>query len=68
MNPALYDALNCLSAAVLCAGTDRHDAAEAAFMEASLAAEEAFPEGSPGAASLSVLLDEVREGMQAVAA
>lgn len=57
MNPvALYDALNCLSLAVLRAEAGEHSRAETVLLEASLAAADAFPAGSPEAAALDVLL------------
>lgn len=54
--PALYDALNCASLAVLLAESGDPGQAEAALMEASLAAVDAFPAGSPEAAALGVIL------------
>ncbi len=56
MNPvALYDALNCLSQAVLHGEAGNSGPAEAALMEASLAAVDAFPAGSPESRALGVL-------------
>ncbi len=54
--PALYDALNCASIAVLLAESGDAGQAEAALMEASLAATDAFPAGSPQAAALGIIL------------
>jgi predicted RNA polymerase sigma factor len=54
--PALYDALNCASLAVLLAESGDANRAEAALLEASLAASEAFPVGSPEAEALGVIL------------
>ena len=61
--PALYDALNCASLAVLASegGPARRREAEQAYMEASFAASEAFPPGSPEAAALNVILGAVGE-------
>jgi hypothetical protein len=57
MNPvALYDALNCASLAVLHAESGNLAQAEAALLEASLAAADAFPFGSPEAGALLVIL------------
>lgn len=68
---AFYDALNCMSMAVLLmeGGTPSRVArADHSFLEASLAAAGAFPEGSPEAEALGILLtaisrmDRVTEG------
>ena len=60
MDPvALYDALNCASLAVLAAeGGDVIRAMES-YMEASIAALGAFPDGSPEAEALNVILGAV---------
>lgn len=58
MNPvALYDALNSLSLAVLHAEAGDSDLSAVALLEASVAAADAFPEGSREAEALSVILD-----------
>jgi hypothetical protein len=63
MDPcALYDSLNCLSAAVLLledGSPERAGHAEASLLEASVAAAGAFPEGSPEARALGTLLGAV---------
>lgn len=68
---AFYDALNCMSMAVLLieGGTPSRVArAEHSFLEASVAAADAFPEGSAEAEALRTLLtaidrmDRVTEG------
>jgi len=57
VNPvALYDALNCASLAVLLAESGDAAGAEVPLLEASLAATDAFPAGSPEAAALGVIL------------
>ena len=57
MNPAaLYDALNTASLAVLLAESGDAGQAEAALLEASLAASDAFPAGSPESMALGVIL------------
>lgn len=58
MNPvALYDALNLAASAVLAAECGDSDRAAVALLEASMAAADAFPEGSLRAQALAVLLD-----------
>jgi hypothetical protein len=60
MNPvALYDALNCASFAVVLAEGGNQLKAEEAYMEASFAASDAFPEGSREAQALNVILGAV---------
>jgi predicted RNA polymerase sigma factor len=54
--PALYDALNCASLAVLLAESGDAGHAESTLTEASLAAVDAFPAGSPEAVALGVIL------------
>lgn len=54
--PALYDALNLTSLAVLLAESGDADRAETTLLEASLATSEAFPIGSPEAEALGVIL------------
>ena len=54
--PALYDALNCASLAVLLAESGDPRQAETALLEASAAACEAFPAGSPEAEALGIVL------------
>lgn len=65
MDPvALYDALNCASLAVLLGESGDRRGAEGALMEASQAAVDAFPAGSPEAEALGVILaaaGQVRE-------
>jgi hypothetical protein len=57
VNPvALYDALNCLSLAVLFAESGDTGRSETALLEASVAAGDAFPAGSPEADALGVIL------------
>jgi hypothetical protein len=69
MNPAaLYDALNCASLAVLAAEGGRSREAEEAYMEASVAAMDAFPDGSAEAAALNVVLGAVGEAARGVTA
>ncbi len=58
---ALYDALNCASYAVVLAEGGNQPKAEEAYLEASVAAMSAFPEGSPEAAALDVILGAVRD-------
>ena len=58
---ALYDALNCASYAVVLAEGGNQPKAEEAYLEASMAAMAAFPEGSPEAAALDVILGAVRD-------
>ena len=61
MDPvALYDALNCASMALIAAEGGDTAKAETAYLEASLAAGEAFRPGSPGSEALRVILGEVR--------
>jgi hypothetical protein len=55
--PAFYDALNLTSLAVLAGEAGESDKAAVALLEASMAASDAFPEGSREAEALSVLLD-----------
>jgi len=58
VNPvALYDALNCLSLSVLHAEAGDSGRSATALLEASMAASDAFPEGSREAEALSVILD-----------
>jgi hypothetical protein len=60
VNPvALYDTLNCASLAVLAAEGGHAGKAEAAYMEASVAALGAFPEDSAEAAAMNVILGAV---------
>jgi hypothetical protein len=60
MDPAaFYDALNCASYAVVLAEGGNQPKAEEAYMEASMAATGAFPEGSAEAAALNVILGAV---------
>jgi hypothetical protein len=54
--PALYDALNCASMAVLLAESGDAGQAETTLLEASLAAVEAFTPGSPEADALGIIL------------
>lgn len=54
--PALYDALNCAASAVLAAEGGETAKAETALLEASVAADDAFPIGSPESRALGVLL------------
>jgi hypothetical protein len=69
MSPmALYDALNCASLAVLQAEDGNGRKAEEAYMEASVAAMGAFPEGSPEALALNVLLGAVGDLARGLAA
>jgi hypothetical protein len=57
MNPvALFDALNCASTAVLAAEGGDAATAETALFEASIAAGDAFPAGSPEADALGIVL------------
>jgi hypothetical protein len=56
---ALYDALNCASYAVVLAEGGNQPKAEEAYMEASVAALGAFPEGSAEAQALNVILGAV---------
>lgn len=58
MNPAaLYDALNLTASAVLHGEAGNPNQAAVALLEASMAAADAFPEGSPQAQALAVILD-----------
>jgi hypothetical protein len=57
--PALYDALNCASLAVLAAEAGDVPKADTSILEAPLAAPEAFPAGSREAEALSVILAAV---------
>lgn len=74
MNPmALADMCDCLAMALHCAetvragaGDERAAIAETSFLEASLAAAGAFPEGSPGAAALDVLFGEISADLNGV--
>lgn len=59
--PALYDALNCASMAVLLAESGDTRQAEAVLLEASFAAADAFPFGSPRAEALGVILAAAAE-------
>ena len=60
MNPmALYDALNCASLAVLQAEGGKSGKAGEAYLEASVAALAAFPDGSPESTALNVILGAV---------
>jgi hypothetical protein len=62
MNPvALYDALDCASMSLLQAESRNGPKAEAAYLEASIAATGAFPEGSREAQALNVILGAVRD-------
>lgn len=65
--PALYDALNCASLAVLAAEGGERPGAENAFLEASLAAADAFPPG-PLADALNLVLGAVGDMAMGVAA
>jgi hypothetical protein len=56
---ALYDALNTLSLSVLAAVDGGTREAEEAYLEASVAAIGAFPEGSPESVALNVILGAV---------
>ena len=57
-NPvALYDTLNCAAMAVDEAESGRPGLAEAAWLEAGIAATGAFPPGSAGASALGMILD-----------
>ena len=58
---AFYDALNCASYSVVLAEGGNYPKAEEAYMEASVAAMGAFPEGSAEAAALNVILGAVAE-------
>jgi len=58
---ALYDALNCASYSVVLAEGGNQPKAEEAYMEASVAALAAFPEGSREAVALNVILGAVAE-------
>ena len=60
MNPAaLYDALNTMSVCVLAAEGGRFAEAETAWLEAGLAAPEAFPPRSPQGDALNLILRAV---------
>ncbi len=65
---AFYDALNCASYAVVLAEGGNQPKAEEAYMEASMAAMAAFPDGSPEAAALNVILGAVGDMTRGVAA
>jgi hypothetical protein len=65
---SLYDALSCASIAVLQAKDGNGVKAEEAWMEASIAGLTAFPEGSPEAAAMSVVLAAVGRNARAVKA
>jgi hypothetical protein len=58
MNP-LYDVLNCAALSVMCAEGGDGREAEQAWLEATFAAPEAFPPGSPLAAALNLVLGAV---------
>jgi hypothetical protein len=69
MDPAaLYDALNCASYALVLAEGGNQPKAEEAYMEASVAALGAFPEGGPQAEALNVILGVVGEAARSVPA
>jgi hypothetical protein len=65
---ALYDALNCASYAVVLAEGGNQPKAEEAYMEASVAAMDAFEEDSPEAAALNLILGAVGALAQGCAA
>lgn len=58
VNPvAFFDALNCAATAVLAAECGESDKSAVALLEASVAAADAFGEGTPQARALAVILD-----------
>ena len=64
----LYDALSCASLSVLQARDGNGPKAEEAWMEASVAALTAFPDGSPEQAALNVVLGAVGDQARKVSA
>lgn len=65
---ALYDALNCASYSVVLAEGGNQPKAQEAYMEASVAALGAFPEGSREAEALNVILGAVGDMARGVTA
>jgi hypothetical protein len=65
---AFYDALNCASYSVVLAEGGNQPKAEEAYMEASVAALAAFPDGSPEAQALNVVLGVVGDFARGVPA
>lgn len=69
MNPVtLSDALNCASYSLVLAEGGNQPKAEEAYLEASMAAMDAFPAGSPAAGALNVILGAVGDMARGVPA